>query len=75
MNRTTIGFALVLASAASGCATTVKGARALQPSQAVDTPDAWIYLQTDDPRRDGVYRCYDNGHKPVCAKAMIDYDR
>ena len=55
----------------AGCSPITLGARAIQPSQAVDTHEAWIYLQTNDAKKDGVYRCYDNDRKPQCLKAEL----
>jgi hypothetical protein len=68
-------LALSLALTFAGCATNVIGARAIQPSNAVDTPDVWIYMQTNDAEKDGVYRCYDNGRNPVCERARMDFRR
>lgn len=54
-----------------GCAPRVRGATAIQPTQPGDTPAVWIYLHTDDPDEDGVYRCYDAEQKPICKRAKL----
>lgn len=72
--RTTRTAALCIAFAfTAGCAPITLGAHAIQPSNAVDTHNVWIYLQTNDAKRTGVYRCYDNGQKPVCVQATMDH--
>ena len=61
-----------LLSSLYGCAPPVTlGAHALQPSQAVDTKDVWIYLNTSEHEVNGVWRCYDSGGKPVCMRAKM----
>lgn len=62
-------FLLLLASA---CVPVVNGVRAIQPSQAVDTPSVWVEIKTDDDKMNGVYRCTDNSKDPpVCRKAQL----
>lgn len=54
-----------------GCAPRISGANAILPSEPGDTNNVWIYLRTDDPDVDGVYRCYDGDQKPVCKRATL----
>lgn len=54
-----------------GCAPKVQGATAILPAQEADAPAVWIYLQTDDPGANGVYRCYDVDQKPTCKRAKL----
>ncbi len=62
---------LLLFSLATACAPITKQSHALQPSQAVDTPAVWVEIVTDDDRANGVYRCVDDGKRPVCRKAEM----
>lgn len=48
------------------------GARAIQPSQAVDTPAVWVWIESEDRQENGVYRCVDDGGKPVCRRAALE---
>ena len=60
--------------ALGACSPVTLGARAIQPSGAVDTPSVWIYLQTNDGHANGIYRCYEvAGHRPLCRQADMDY--
>ena len=72
MGRAFAGVALVGLAALGGCSPVTLGAHAIQPSQAVDTREAWIYLQTNDATTNGIYRCYDNATNPVCKKAKLE---
>lgn len=65
------GALFIGAMAISGCAPKISAATAIQPSQPGDTSNVWIYLRTDDPDVDGVYRCYDAEQKPVCKRAAL----
>lgn len=60
----------VLSSAACVAPATL-GAHSILPTQAVDTKEAWIYLQSEDKGLTGVYRCYDSQQNPVCIKAKL----
>ena len=73
--RTVVLLSLLspLLSVVSGCAPVTLGAQAIQPSQAIDTKEVWIYLRTTDQDQNGVWRCYDSGGKPSCVKAKMVY--
>ncbi len=49
----------------------VLGARALLPLQGNDTSRVWIYMDTNDESRNGVYRCVDEGGQVQCIKARL----
>lgn len=73
--RTTVIAALtfaILTLALAGCGSTrVVGARALLPLQSQDANRVWIYMDTNDQNRNGVYRCIDEGGQVVCVKANL----
>lgn len=55
-----------------GCGTTLtRGARAILPQQGADTTNVWVYLDTDDTEKNGVYRCRDVGEQVTCVKARL----
>ncbi|HHH31214.1 MAG TPA: hypothetical protein ENK57_23095 [Polyangiaceae bacterium] len=61
-----------LLSLIAGCGSTrVVGARALLPLQTQDASRVWVYMDTDDSHRNGVYRCIDEGGQVVCMKAQL----
>ena len=74
-NLMKLALAVVLtlaAGLASGCgAPAVLGARALLPLQSADGNRVWIYLDSNDDRADGVYRCVDQGETAVCTRAQL----
>lgn len=55
----------------SGCTPLIKQVRAIQPSQATDTPAVWVEVITDRDVLNGIYRCVDDGHYPTCRKAFL----
>lgn len=72
MNRWTLFAAALLLMLIGGCgAPRVLGARALLPLQSEDTTRVWIYLESNDANRDGVYRCVDEGAQVMCVKATL----
>ena len=65
-------FLAGLAVASFGCdATLTRGARAILPQQGADTTNVWVYLDTDDTEKNGVYRCRDVGEQVTCVKARL----
>jgi len=58
---------LVAPSLVGGCATT-DHVVPLIPEMTEDSDKIWIYLQSSKGRRDGVYRCVDDG-TPECIRA------
>ena len=65
-------FLVGLAIASFGCGTTLtRGARAILPQQGADTTNVWVYLDTDDTEKNGVYRCRDVGEQVTCVKARL----
>ena len=71
MKINTVVLAMLVTLGVSGCAPRVIGATAIQPGITTDTPTVWVYLHTDDLNTDGIYRCYEADHKPVCKRAKI----
>lgn len=69
--RTLLALGLAALFGAPACAPITVGAHAIQPPNAVDTPNVWVYLQTTDPDRNGIYRCFDRNGVPVCKKAAM----
>lgn len=49
----------------------VIGARALLPLQGEDTSRVWIYMDSNENERDGVYRCIDEGGQVACVRANL----
>jgi hypothetical protein len=67
-----IPILFVLAVGGTGCSTTLtRGARAILPQQTTDTTNVWVYLDTDDSEKNGVYRCRDVGEQVTCVKAKL----
>jgi hypothetical protein len=67
-----LALAVLVATLATGCAPTLtRGARAILPQQAQDTKDVWVFLDVDDAKKTGVYRCRDVGEQVVCVKAKL----
>lgn len=67
-----VGILFALALAGTGCSTTLtRGARAILPQQTTDTANVWVYLDTDDSDKNGVYRCRDVGEQVSCVKAKL----
>ncbi|MCA9605365.1 MAG: hypothetical protein KC619_07210 [Myxococcales bacterium] len=68
-------FSLVLLAFAMGLAgcggPRVLGARALLPLQAQDADRVWIYMDTNNQDRNGVYRCVDAGQQVTCVRANL----
>ncbi|MBL8743735.1 MAG: hypothetical protein JNK04_21645 [Myxococcales bacterium] len=61
-----------LAIGSFGCGNTLtRGARAILPQQGADTNNVWVYLDTDDKEKNGVYRCRDVGEQVTCVKARL----
>lgn len=61
-----------LAIGSFGCGNTLtRGARAILPQQGADTTNVWVYLDTDDKEKNGVYRCRDVGEQVTCVKARL----
>ncbi len=61
-----------LAVGSFGCGNTLtRGARAILPQQGADTNNVWVYLDTDDTEKNGVYRCRDVGEQVTCVKARL----
>ena len=61
-----------LAIGSFGCGNTLtRGARAILPQQGADTNNVWVYLDTDDTEKNGVYRCRDVGEQVTCVKARL----
>ena len=58
---------LVTPSLVGGCATT-DHVVPLIPEMTEDSDKIWVYLQSSKGRRDGVYRCVDDG-TPECIRA------
>ncbi len=55
-----------------GCGgTRVVGARALLPLQSQDASRVWIYMDTNEQSRNGVYRCVDEGGQISCVRANL----
>ena len=50
-----------------GCATTER-VIPLVPEMTEDSDKIWVYLESSKGRRDGVYRCIDDG-TPECIRA------
>lgn len=68
----TVASMLVTALSSTGCGTTLtRGARAILPQQTTDTTNVWVYLDTDDNEKNGVYRCRDVGEQVTCVKAKL----
>lgn len=56
----------------AGCGSTrVTGARALLPLQSQDASRVWIYMDTNNEGRNGVYRCIDEGGQVTCVRANL----
>jgi hypothetical protein len=69
-------FFVLLMFGTQGCISPATlGAHSILPTQAVDTKEAWIYLQSEDRNLTGVYRCYDAQQNPVCIKAKLGVTR
>lgn len=58
---------LVATSLVGGCASTQQ-VIPLVPEMTEDSDKIWIYLSSSKGRRDGVYRCVDDG-TPECIRA------
>lgn len=59
---------VLLAGAGLGCST-VRGAITLTPASADPNQGVWVFIESSSAGKSGVYRCKEEGVKPVCRKA------
>lgn len=59
---------ILLAVAGLGCST-VRGAITLTPASLDPNQGVWVFIESSSAGKSGIYRCKEEGPKPVCRKA------
>lgn len=68
MRLVAVAVAVAVASLLSGCAS-ITAATTLSPANPDPKEGVWVFIDSNDSSKRGVYRCKENGGKPVCIKA------
>ena len=67
MRKIVLTLVTLFAVSSLGCQTIQRGA--VQVGGAEDS--TWVFVQTDNTAVTGIFRCHDEGGRPICVKAKV----